>query len=55
MNSTAGVGIEHCEVIFFAVKELTTDSKKPKVRCVGIRPNPMELHAVAMLWSERGT
>ena len=28
MNSSAGVGIEHCEVIFFPVKELTTDSKK---------------------------
>ena len=31
MNSSAGVGIEHCEVIFFPVKDLTTDSKK--IRC----------------------
>ena len=30
MNLSAGVGIEHCEVIFFPVKELTTDSKKIK-------------------------
>ena len=28
MNLSAGVGIEHCEVVFFPVKELTTDSKK---------------------------
>ena len=55
MNSSAGVGIEHCEVIFFPVKKLTTDSKKTTVHCGGIRPNPMEPHAVAMLWSERGT
>ena len=28
MDFSAGVGIEHCEVIFFPVKGLTTDSKK---------------------------
>ena len=50
-----GVGIEHCEVIFFPVKELAMDSKKTKLRCVGIRPNPMEPYALVILWSERAT
>ena len=53
MNASAGVGIEHCEVIFFPVKELTTDSKKTNVRQVGIRPNPKEPHAWVRLWSKR--
>ena len=55
MNSSAGVGIEHCEVIFFPVKELTTDWKKTNVRQVGIRPNPKEPRAGVRLWSEMAT
>ena len=53
MNSSAGVGIAHCEVIFFPVKELTTDSKTTKVRYVGIRSNQLEPHAWGRLWSKR--
>ena len=55
MNASAGVGIEHCEVIFFPIQELTTDSKKTNVRQVGIRPNPQEPHAWVRLWSVRAT
>ena len=36
------MGIEHYEVILVPVKELTADSKKSNVQCVGIRPNPIE-------------
>ena len=51
--SSAGVGIAHREVIFFPVKEFTTDSKRTNVRQVGIRPNPKEPHAWVRLWSKR--
>ena len=52
---SAGEDIAHCEVIFFSAKELTTNSKKTKVRYVGIRSIQMETHAWVRLWSERVT
>ena len=44
MNSSAGVGIEHCEVVLFSVKELTTDWEKLKCAVSGsdlTQRNPM--------------